>query len=217
MLTSFVVTFSIVLLFISSESVFVYDIGARVVDFLSDFSLRVSSALKVPIKEIVAHNIKISINDPYWTSKTLLYPIILGYPNDVSDVLLSLQNGIFYAYSGSAFINIMLSNNLNSFYTVNADGSAGIYLGNLTFNPHNRPWYKKANVLKTSCWVGPFIANAQGNNPSMTLAQPIFESYVNKTAKNNNTVIGVLGANIYLTSIALSWRMHIRTLTVPFS
>ena len=196
--------FLLILFLIPSESVFVYDVSARIVDFLSDFSLRVTNELKLPIQEIISRNIEMNLNDPYLSSKSLLYPIILSYPNDFSDVLISLQNGIFYAYSSSAFVNIMLSNNLNSFYTVNADGSAGIYLGNLTFNPHNRPWYKKANVLKTSCWVGPFIANAQGNNPSMTLAQPIFESYVNKTAKNNNTVIGVLGANIYLTSIALS-------------
>ena len=201
---SFYITCLSFLIFVKygrSDSVFNYEISDRVVDFLKSFTDKISRAFDVPYRVIQARNDPVNLTAPVLASKKLLFPILLEYSDLVSDVLLCLENGMFYAYSGLLFFNVLYKDHVNSFYLVNSDGTPSIYLGNITFYPELRPWYVETKATLTSRWVGPFIANAQGANPAVTLTRPIFYNDTVPNSKNNH-LIGILAANIYLTSIS---------------
>ena len=187
---------------IITDSAFNYEISARVIDFLSSFTDKVSSAVQVPLRVIQYHSDEVNLTSPISSSTKLLYPIMLQYPNVISDTLISLSTGEFYAYSGKDYLNIMLSSNLNSFYSINPDGTPLKYLGNVTFNPHLRPWYIAATTLKSVSWVGPFIAQAHSNDPAITISVPIFRYDIDPKSNNQTDIIGVLAANIYLSLIS---------------
>ncbi len=62
-----------------------------------------------------------------------------------------------------------------------------------TFEPRERPWYKKARVERTTIWTDPYIFFSS-QQPGITLAAPVF--------KPDKSVRGVVGVDIEISMIS---------------
>ena len=187
-----------------ADSVFNYEIGARVDDKLSDFTYFISQTLKVPAMDVNFGLINFS--NPIITCRNLFFTTKVTYSNEIANLYVGLEDGTFFDYTtlvghpfGIAFGHTPYPGALyRIFYEVGKDGLPVTYIKNSTYNVRGRPWYKTAKSIKINYWTAPYIDAASGN-PVVSLIYPI----LNYTLKGHYMAYaGSVAADVYLTQIS---------------
>ena len=163
------------------NAVFNYQISARVTDKVSDFTTEISKALSIPLQ--VIENKLVNLSAPYITCQRLFYFQKLTYENEMANLYLGMETGLFLEYSTqSAATNRGIAFVINSvdatgapfriYYNTDNVGLPTNKLRNSSYDVRKRPWYIQAKELKQRFWTSAYIDAASGN-PVITLVYPI--------------------------------------------
>ena len=193
-----------------SESVFNYEIGARVNDNLSDFLGKIKIALGTALSDVQANIV--NITDPeaalrimYFSTKKLLY-------NDLISTYVGLENGLFYQYRNKPalpngmFFEVTDHKNalgvpVTTQYIIRPDGkSTGnvSLLGASGYDCRTRPWYVAGKAALSPVWVAPYL-DVTTNFPTTAIVYPITNFTLNGVYMH---FVGNLGAGVFLSQIS---------------
>jgi len=177
-------------------SAFNYDVGARVVDKVSDFTTGIFSASYLAY--FVLNSGAVNSTSYFRQVQLALYPTSSVYSSQLSSVYAGFEDGHFILSSkGNAYSVAIPRLGFSKIpiysYAVNGGGSVGKFLSNGSYDCRKRPWYIQAKTAGYPLWSTPYPNN--GNFiPVITLVQPIYDK--------SQLFIGVVGADIYLTQIS---------------
>ena len=177
----FCVFSSMTVLTMIRASPFNYEIGARVMDRIADFTLMLSNALEEPLNMIQAGFVNIS--DSHSALRLLFFPTQVTYKSQIANIYSGFENGFSFGYGVTQSYPYGLyyywnapslhGGNLNGlFFTIDSKGYPVNYTYNSTYNVTSRPWYIAVKRRRAKCWSSPYIDSVSGA-PIITLVYPL--------------------------------------------
>ena len=174
---------------------FNYDVGARVVDKVSDFTARIYSASY--LSYFVLTSGAINSTSLYRQTQLALYPTAVVYKSQITDIYAGFEDGRFILSTDKASDFAIPRPGQSEIPIVQYETKPGGYLGAFVFNDtydcRKRPWYIQAKAAGYSLWSTPY-PNSGNFIPVITLVLPIYDG--------NRHFTGVLGADVFLTQIS---------------